>query len=340
MILTSDVISNEMIGQFLQATYAVDVKSVSRLNLGADLDTRVYQVKTNSTCDYFFKLRKDNAFHESSVTIPKYLSDSGCKNVVSPVETIDQKLWSFFMGFTGVLYPFINGKNAIERTLSNEQMIEFGASIKKLHSVNMPTDLAAVIPNEEFSEKWSTILKSLLKYIEQNIFEDVTLHKTAAFLKEKSVQIQNIIERTKQLADGLQKEELPYVLCHADLHKWNLLVSETGHVFIVDWDTLIFAPKERDLMFIGAGIEPDQSNIDKESELFYCGYGKTDVNHNAVAYYRYARIVEDLAVYCQQIFFSNDDTQSKFKAFEYLVSNFLIGRTVEKAYESDTLMYG
>lgn len=327
-----------MICSFLQTTYAVDVKHVARLNLGADLDTQVYQVKTNSMCDYFFKLRKENAFHESSVTIPKYLSDSGCKNVIAPVETIDQKLWSSLMGFKVILYPFINGKNAIERTFSNEQMVEFGISIKKLHSVNIPTDMAAVIPKEEFSEKWCTILKSSIQYIEQNIFEDVALHKTAVFLKEKSIQIQNIIERTKQLADVLQKQNLPYVLCHADLHKWNLLVSETGCVFIVDWDTLIFAPKERDLMFIGAGIEPDQSNIDKESELFYHGYGKTDVNHNAIAYYRYVRIVEDIAIYCQQIFFSNDDIKLKLKAFEYLASNFLTGRTVEKAYESDTLI--
>lgn len=72
-------------------------------------------------------------------------------------------------------------------------MVEFGISIKKLHSVNIPTDMAAVIPKEEFSEKWCTILKSSIQYIEQNIFEDVALHKTAVFLKEKAFKYKTLL---------------------------------------------------------------------------------------------------------------------------------------------------
>jgi spectinomycin phosphotransferase len=33
-----------------------------------------------------------------------------------------------------------------------------------------------------------------------------------------------------------------------------LIVDKENALYIVDWDTLIFAPVERDLMFIGAGI--------------------------------------------------------------------------------------
>lgn len=43
---------------------------------------------------------------------------------------------------------------------------------------------------------------------------------------------------------------LDFVLCHADFHDANLLIDPTGRLFIVDWDEIILAPKERDLVFV------------------------------------------------------------------------------------------
>jgi spectinomycin phosphotransferase len=44
------------------------------------------------------------------------------------------------------------------------------------------------------------------------------------------------------------------VLCHADLHTWNVLVDGDGRLWLVDWDEAILAPRERDLMFLVGGI--------------------------------------------------------------------------------------
>ena len=53
-------------------------------------------------------------------------------------------------------------------------------------------------------------------------------------------------------------------------------------------------------MFIGAGIGKgwdDPHGV----ERFYQGYGSGGVDPIGVAYYRYERIVEDVAAYCQEI---------------------------------------
>src|SRR5207244_8410678 len=42
----------------------------------------------------------------------------------------------------------------------------------------------------------------------------------------------------------------PYVICHADLHAANLLRDPAGHVFVIDWDEVMLAPKERDFIFV------------------------------------------------------------------------------------------
>ena len=109
-----------------------------------------------------------------------------------------------------------------------------------------------------------------------------------------------------QLALEMQQQPLDFILCHGDIHGWNLLIDNNGALYMVDWDTLVFAPKERDLMFIGAGLGNSGYTPQEEETMFYQGYGKTDINQTALAYYPYERIIEDIAVFCEQIFLSEE----------------------------------
>jgi len=126
-----------------------------------------------------------------------------------------------------------------------------------------------------------------------------------------------------------------FILCHADIHGWNLLIDNAGALYMVDWDTLIFAPRERDLMFIGGALGNSGYTPQEEETLFYQGYGQTNINQTAIAYYRYERIVEDIAVFCEQIFLSNEGGEDRKQALDYLQSNFLPDGTIARAYHSD-----
>jgi spectinomycin phosphotransferase len=132
--------------------------------------------------------------------------------------------------------------------------MQFGTAIKKLHSTDIPNALTSGTPRENFSSKWRETVKKFLMCIENEIFEEPVAVKMAEFLKSKSSEILNLVECAEKLAITLQKQPLEYILCHADIHGWNLMIDKEGALYIVDWDTLIFAPKERDLMFVGAGI--------------------------------------------------------------------------------------
>jgi spectinomycin phosphotransferase len=122
---------------------------------------------------------------------------------------------------------------------------------------------------------------------------------------------------------------------HADIHGWNLIIDKEGALYIVDWDTLIFAPKERDLMFIGAGIWDSGLSPTEEESLFYHGYGQTQINQDAICYYRYIRIIQDIGEYCEHIFLSEDGDIERIQSFKYLQYNFLPDSTIERAYQSD-----
>jgi len=94
------------------------------------------------------------------------------------------------------------------------------------------------------------------------------------------------------LRAGIGEERFVRVLCHADLHAGNVLVGPGASVFLIDWDEMVLAPRERDLMFIGAGIGGRWGR--EQPPGFGEGYGPVAVDPLRVAYYRHWRILQDL----------------------------------------------
>lgn len=333
MLIKPDL-SDEEIVRCLRNAYGLEVKSISFLPIGADFNTAVYRVTANSQTDYFLKLRRGE-FIDASVSAPKYLADLGIKQVIPPLATKTRQLWTSLASFKAILYPYVEGRNGVEAKLSEDQWVQFGAAIKKFHSTNIPNALTSGTPREVFSSKWRETVKAFLIRIKNEVFEEPVAVKMALFLKSKSSEILKLIERAEKLAATIQKHPLEYILCHADIHGWNLIVDEEGALYIVDWDTLIFAPKERDLMFAGAGIWDSGHTAAEEESLFYRGYGQTKINQDAICYYRFERIIQDIGEYCEYIFLSDEGGDDRLQCFEHLQPVFLPNGALERAYESD-----
>ncbi len=110
-----------------------------------------------------------------------------------------------------------------------------------------------------------------------------------------------------------------------------MLIDDAGALWLVDWDEVILAPKERDLMFVVGGIgtglvEPH------ETAWFLDGYGDTEVDPLALSYYRHAWAVQDLGLYGEDVFLDEslgDDARSH--AARILLGLFEPGGIVELA---------
>lgn len=315
---------------FLKDAYGLTADKVMFLPLGADFNTAVYRVTATDGADYFLKLR-GGKFLEASVTVPKYLADRGIKQVIPPMLTKLGQVYSSLGSFKAILYPYLEGYNGVDAKLSEDHWVQFGTTIKKLHEIDIPSSITKDVPRETFPSKWRETVKAFLMRIESEVFEEPVSSKMALFLNSKRCEILKIIERAEALAILIQKQPLNYVLCHADIHGWNLIIDKEAALYIVDWDTLIFAPKERDLMFIGAGIWVSSLTAAQEESLFYQGYGQTEINHDAIAYYRFERIIQDIGDYCEYIFLSDEGGDDRMQCFEYLQSNFKPQGTIDRA---------
>jgi spectinomycin phosphotransferase len=332
-MLTAPNLKDEEIIACLRDAYGLTIDKVMFLPLGADFNTAVYRVTATDGTDYFLKLRSGK-FLEVSVSVPKYLADLGIKQVIPPLATKTEQLWTSLASFKAILYPYVEGRNGVDTKLSDQQWAQFGAAIKRLHSTDIRSSITNGVPRETFSSKWRETVKSFLGRIENEVFAEHVAVEMALFLKSKSAEILKLVERAEELAITIQKQPLDYVLCHADMHGWNLFVDKEEALYIVDWDTLIFAPKERDLMFIGAGIWDSGLTATEEESLFYQGYGQTKINQDAMAYYRFERIIQDIGDYCEYIFLSDEGGDDRMQCFEHLQPVFRTYGAIERAYNS------
>lgn len=327
-------IKDEFIISHLEEEYDLRVIELNFLPLGADEGSAVYRVVMDDGTAYFLKLRK--GFEEITVTVPLFLKSQGIQSVITPFETKSNQRWADFGDYKMILYPFIEGENGFDMELSDKHRKSLGTALKGIHTAQLPPELKRLIPQETFSSEWRESIKSFQAQVENKTFDDPTAAKLAEFMKSKRDQITSLVECAEQLASELMSKPLELVLCHTDIHGGNILISD-DELYIVDWDNPILAPKERDLMFIGGGIDEIWRSERKEA-VFYEGYGKTEINLSALAYYRYERVIEDLAVICDQLLSTNEGGTDREQSYGWFTSNFDPGNTIEIADKSYKLL--
>ena len=319
----------------LQQAYALDIMQISFLALGADFNAAVYRARATDDSEYFVKLRS-GPFNETSLTLPTFLHAHGAGYIIAPLQTQTGAPWTKLEDVVVIVYPFVDGQNAYHHDLSRRQWGEFGTALKQLHTAHVPMSIMYALPQERYDLKWSSMLKDIMHDLDYIQLPNQLAVDLADFLRTKAPQILAMTERIVALAQALQLDAPDFVVCHSDIHAGNLLINQRGHVYIVDWDNPILAPKERDLMFIGGGQGFIGCTAEEEQQYFYRGYGHTNIHSTALAYYRYVRIIEDLVLYCEQIFLARDSHEERQQSFQYVKANFQPGGTLERAYAADS----
>lgn len=312
----------------LQEEYGLQVAALTFLPIGADAGTVVYRIMTPGGKTYFLKLRK--GFTEIVVAVPLFLRSQGIQEIIIPFETKTKGYWADFGEYKMILYPFIEGKNSFDMDLSDRHKRRLGRTLKAIHAVQVPPELRRLIPQESFSPHWREGLKSLQVQAEETSLQDPPAANLAAFIKSRRNEINLLVGRTEELAADVQSRPLELSLCHTDIHRANMLVTGEDEFYIVDWDAPLLAPKERDLMFIGGGIDYIWKNK-RDEALFYEGYGETVIDFALLAYYRYERVIEDLVAYGEQVLLTGEGGADREEACRRFTGNFEPGETIEIA---------
>ncbi len=332
-MLEKHALSELSIVSCLRTHYGIEAASLTLLPLGADVHSCVYRAHTLDQRSYFIKLKHGHD-HDISVEIAELLQSAGIHQIVSPVQTVDGRSTQCIENSTLIVYPFVEGQDGFNRALTKRQWIEFGRALRQIHALEVPLFTQNRIRQEAFSAKWRDAVRSIYAHVEDKPVVDEVALKLQTFMKKHMADIQRLVDRAQQLAEILHSHSPKFVLCHSDIHAGNVLMDGNAEVYLVDWDEPIMAPKERDLMFIGGGVG-NVWNKTFEEELFYQGYGETDVNPTLLAYYRHERIVEDIAIYSRELLLSSAGGADRLEMYGHFIAMFEPQGVVEVAFKTD-----
>ena len=294
-------ISDQKIIVALNKYYSIQAREIEFLPIGNDPSAFSYRVEEKEGNLYFLKLKR-NLSNLAGLFVPRFLSDNGVEQVIAPLLTRTQELIVEVDEFALILYPFIAGQEAMKVGMTDAQWTEFGTTLKRIHATELSSRVLQYVEKEAFIPKWSNFAKRLNNQVNVQKYVDPYQKQLALFWKENNKTIQTLIERAEMIGKRLQQADLEFVLCHADIHTANILLTQEQDMFIVDWDDTLLAPKERDLMFV---LDDDKA-LTKNEQLFFKGYGDTEINPLALAYYRYEWCVQEIGDFGERVFLAKD----------------------------------
>lgn len=308
---------DELLRTTLQDQYNLVPVTLEFLPVGLDYHAGVYRVVSEQGIAYLLKVTS-RPLYEPRYLVPRYLNDQGITSVVAPLPTRSGGQWAKLVDWTVILYPFISGDSNFTG-MTNEHWRELGCIFKRIHQVIVPAGWFESLRKETFD------VAEYVRWI--HIFETQHLHARhggsvsqrafrAGWLAHQAT-IHMALSSLEKLAGVLLKRSGPYVFCHADLHPANLIRDAHGHVFVIDWDDVMLAPKERDFIFVREG----------EADAFWEGYGQPQVDWIALTYYRWERVVQDVIACADDMFFKDDLGEETRADIARLFREILLGNT-------------
>lgn len=332
-MLTPSDLPDHLIAAHLEDCYGARVAGSTFLPFGADANAAAYRVAARDGATYFLKLRR-NGFAEAALAVPAFLRrERAIAPVMAPLPAADGRLWTIAHGFGWALYPYVAGENAFNLPLSAAQWVALGRAVGAVHRANLPAALTGLLPREDYSPRLREAVLGWLAREAGRPHDDPVAAALAAFLAERRDEVRALVERAGVLGRDLARRAPPLVVCHADLHAWNVMVAEDGTLFVVDWDEVVLAPRERDLMFSGGGVGGIWRDPAEEA-LFYKGYGAAEVDRAALAYYRCERIVADVAAACEGVFGAQLSAEDRALELGFVTGQFAPGGVVEIAHRT------
>lgn len=152
----------------------------------------------------------------------------------------------------GMLLQYVEGQAADDIGLDEKRERRLGALLATIHGCKLQQHERP--PMEDFSGQIPQGLARILHEVDYPMGFYTPLQSTMLrMLRDARSQIELLVQEFQQMREELCRDEsLPeqYVMCHGDPSPGNVIITESDNIFLIDWDTAMYAPRERDLMHI------------------------------------------------------------------------------------------
>ncbi|MBA3369334.1 MAG: phosphotransferase [Geodermatophilaceae bacterium] len=296
----SPIIDRDALVERVRTDFGVSLRSMSQLSGGQDSDAVVIRVETVDGAMLVVKVSRHA--HIGPLQVCAFLAESVGSGIPAPLRARSGLPYSVLGSRRISLTPWISGQRAYEAGMGARQWRTFGALLSQVHATALAPPITDRLPSENYQTPEAAIVRALDQRIRELRASDDPLigalvHDWRAAGKCLAV----ILAQIDGLGDELRAATATQVVCHGDAHIANVLLDDNGGVWLLDWDEMVRAPRERDLMFVIGGVLADAPVTDQQQAWFFDGYGAADVDPLLLAYYRCSWALQDVADYAARI---------------------------------------
>lgn len=228
-----------------------------------------------------------------------------------------------------VVSPFMGGTTLMKGAFPQAELPFFrkkiGGIVSQLHQISPADGARFSLPVEDFSKFQAESMK-LLWMIDQP-HSDPLLKEFTLFLNRWRNGIECVITEAQKWTEYLRSQQFDYVLCHGDIHEDNMFITDEGEPCIIDWDEMMLAPRERDVMFFSGDGLNDYLEGYRRHAPGYC------INQGLVDYYVLEWALQEIVDYGTRILAdAHFDLSGRLDAWQQFQQLFEPGGDVETAF--------
>jgi hypothetical protein len=188
-----------------------------------------------------------------------------------------------------------------------------GAVLGRLHAATdqVPGDLPR---REDFALPSRTALVDALHDLDRTWDSGPFAEPARGLLQVSAHQLELRLDEYDELVVGVRESSDSWVITHGEPHRANIIRDPRGGVHLVDWDTTLIAPRERDLQMV---LDQDLTGWDEYSELA----GVDSLNQDALRLYRLWWELADITVFVAGFRGPHERTEDMVASWEILARN-------------------
>ncbi|MCC6564838.1 MAG: phosphotransferase [Chloroflexi bacterium] len=232
-------------------------------------------------------------------------------SVVSAVPTRAGSLMFQVAGFNAALFPYVLAMPFRKPEWTQEQSTAVGRLLARIHAAPLDVPLVAESFSTGAADAAQKVIDALLAALES---ANPVHHATARLLLPCEGALRREIDRLRRASETVRHTPAAMVVCHGDLTWDNVLFGPEP--YLIDWDDMLYAPKERDLMFYADPNDP-------VLEAYGQAGGDTRLDADALMYYRALWNNEEVADFGGRLLFGTHSAAQNDHDLAQL-GNFLI----------------
>jgi spectinomycin phosphotransferase len=194
---------------------------------------------------------------------------------------------------------------------SRDNRRAMGELLGRLHSVTaqVPADLPR---RDDLAIPSRAVVMDALTELDQTWSSGPFGEPTRRLLTDTAAGLVQRFEEYDKLATEVSESPEPWVITHGEPHRANVIRAANGDMLLVDWDTTLLAPRERDLRMV---LDDDLTGWDEYVGVF----GDASLDPRGLELYRRWWDLADTAIFVALFRQAHERDENTVASWENLV---------------------